>query len=408
MVRWWCAAPGRASAGLVLLVAACTAGGNGEEAAFGPADSVVVTPSVVLGSDTDPDHLFGEVSSVAGDSGGRTFVGDRIAGTVRAYDADGRFIGQIAGPGEGPGEIAGWAADILPGPDGRLYVRDAVRITVFAPRTPGGVPDDPVELWPLPGFGNLLSTRSGLGADGHYYYPVQSLPRDGHPRHDYIPFVDGRARDFRVEVPPYPGLALSRDAVLRLDQGGGRILEGLSHVPFAPLPAWDLTPEGTILSSDGSSPWLVETDMVGDTIRTIGLPWLQPQSVPPAERADSLQALEARLTGLPVPLSQVEGVGPGVVEREIPTLLPTLIGLHVADDGTIWIERWPPAGGANRVFDALSHRGDRLQTVTFEAPMARDPPPYFADGIAIGVIRDPVTGVDRVARFDLEEFDRGG
>jgi hypothetical protein len=94
--------------------------------------------------------------------------------------------------------------------------------------------------------------------------------------------------------------------------------------------------------------------------------------------------------------------GPGLGARRLPDVLPPMIGLRAGEDGTIWVERWPPEGrNAFRFYDVFDDDGRWVRVVVFRAPLVGDPPPYFGERAVAGVIRDPDTGVERVVRFDL-------
>lgn len=368
-------------------------------------DPVVLAPDLLIGqTEGDPEYLFGDVWAVAVDDEGRVYVGDRIGATIRAYDASGQYLGRIAREGEGPGEIVGWPADLLPGRDGSLTVRDAQRITVFAPREPGGLPDSVAAIWRLPGYGNLSATRSRVAESGEYLYPHYLLRDDELPRFFYLPVRDGNATGDTLEVPAYASLAGRRRASYRVSQSSGRLLDGLSHVPFAPLATWDATRGGTILSSDGADCRLIETDMTGDTVRVIAPPEVAPRLIPPSERDDSLRALSARIDTLPVPIDEVRGLGEGVAQRRLPPSLPCIVGIHVATDGSIWVERWPDEGqGQSRFYDVLDGDGKVRGHLALQAPLVKDPPPFFSSRYLVGVVADSITGVERIALFSLRE-----
>lgn len=367
------------------------------------ADTLYVEPTFTVGlEDGDPDYLFGAVTAVAADSEGRVYVGDRIGATVRAYDVSGTFLSQLAREGEGPGEIYGWPADLTTDSDGRLWVRDGKRITVFERRTPTGLPDSVAFIWPLPGYGNLGSTRSMPLGDGRYLYPNYLFRFDEHPRYFYLPFVAGSTSGDTLEVPAYPGLTGLRSASYRMSASGGRMLRGLSHVPFAPLPSWAVTRAGTLLSTDGSAYRILETGLAGDTIRWIDGPTDALRPVPPAELRDSTRALTTRLDTLPVPIDDVIGLGDGVREARLPETLPPIIGLFISTDGSILAERWPAEGrSGSRFYDVLDAAGRLQHTVVLNAAIERDPPPFFGTGIVVGVLRDQETGVERVVVFGI-------
>ena len=387
---------------LLLLSAAC--GPSDDEvrpvvALQVPADTVVLEPAITIGlSDGDPDYLFGSITSVAADLQGRIYVGDGSAGTVRVYGQDGVFLRRIAGPGQGPGEVSGGPVDVSVGPDGRLYVQDDMRVSVFARTTPDGVPDSVVARWTALGWARSPA-RNRVSREGGYYYPAGSYPAGVHPRFFFPKLSDGTHDADSLEVPAYPNLVAHVPTRLRFGVDS-RMLRGLSHVPFAPIPVWTVTPGGTLYSTDGSGV-LLETSVEGDTIRRVVLPPGRVRAIPTRERADSLKALEARLSGIPVPLDKVEGLSPEVVQRRLPDAPPEVLDLYAGEDGTVWVERWPPDGEeASRHYDVLDEDGKLIQVVIVRVPMVRSPEPWIGRDVIVGVIRDPGTGVERVVRVE--------
>jgi len=379
----------------------CGAGpAAGDQAAA--ADTVVAMPALTIGvEEGDPAYEFGHVRAVAADDAGRIYVADRIGSTVRVYSPDGEFLRQIGREGEGPGEFQ-WPVDIAFGPDGRLYVRDIVRITAFAARRPGEIPDSVTATWRLPGYGNTQPGRSVVTADGRYLYPYYRMPRDEPPSHFYLIFSNGSLLPDTLFVPEYANRNALRIAYYPLSPGGGRMVHGLSYAPFAPVPVWAVTPDATVLSGDGAEYVLHETGLAGDTIRVLVGPEQGGRPVPPRERSDSARALAARIDSLPVPIDEVVNVGDDVREGRIPEPLPAFIGLHVATDGTVWVERWPPEGrGEERHYDVLDREGRRITAVVVPLPLARDLPPYITGDAIYGVVRDPETDIDRVVKAEV-------
>lgn len=372
-------------------------------------DSVQLGPAEVIGLVSgDAEYLFGSITAVATDPAGRIYVGDASPPSVRVFDRDGSFLTWIAREGGGPGEIEQRPASVIFGADGRLYVRDARRITAFGSRAGGEIVDSVVAVWNTPGLGNTTSSRSALTRDGRYFYPGGRYPRDELPRYYYAVYRDGELDGDTFDVPPYPGLRGLRPAILPLG-GDGLMLRGLNRVPFSPVPVWDVTPAGTLVSSDGASAFLLETDAAGDTVRTIRVSDHSSRPVPASEQADSLAALEERIgeaeeriARFQGRLGEVVGLGQGVEERRLPRSLPSAIGLSVTQSGSIWVERWPPEGEQDsRYYDVLGPSGMLERVVILRAPLVRDPSPWFGDHSIAGIIKDPETGVERVARFDL-------
>lgn len=384
-------------------------GGAAAERPQAEIDTLYLDPAQVVGRvGGDPEYLFGSITSVATDAAGRIYVGDRSRPSVRVFERDGTFLAWIAREGGGPGEIEQTPANLILGADERLYVRDGRRVTVFARRAGTAIADSVVAVWNTPGLGNTTSSRSRLARDGRYFYPGGRYPPGKLPRYHYAIHRNGELDGDTLVVPPYPGLRRIRPAVLPLG-GDGLMLRGLNRVPFSPVPVWDVTPDGTLVSSDGASARLLETDLAGDTVRTIRLPDRSPRRVPAGERADSLAALEARIgeaeelvARFQGRLGDVVGLGPGVEDRRLPDTRPVVIGLSVTPTGSIWVETWPPEGEQDtRYYDVLDPSGNLQRVVVLRAPLVRDPSPWFGERSVAAIVRDPETGVERVARFDL-------
>ncbi len=379
-----------------MLLGGCDAGGPGPDA--GPLPTDTLHPAAWIGVvDGLPELMFSDITAVAADAEGRVFVGDRAGATIRMYDPWGDFLGELARAGEGPGEIAGWPADLVTDPEGRVVVRDANRVTWIDPDR--GPLERVYASWSLPGYGNLQHERSRITPDGRYLYPT-ALHRTGEPpRHFFLPFElgTGSPAGDTIRVPLLPGV--TGFAWYPTGPGGGQLLPGLERVPFAPTPSWAVRDDGSVVSSDGTDAPLLLTGAAGDTVGRIALPGGGPRAVPPEVRSDSLAALRARLDSVPVPLDQVQGLGEGVAEGRLPELYPGVLSVHVATDGTIWVERWPDDPDT-RLFDLLDPEGGFEARVLLAAPLVRDPPPWLGGDHVVGVVRDPGTGVERVVRFE--------
>lgn len=145
------------------------------------------------------EYLLGDVTAVALGPGDILYVADRLGSTVRAYDLEGRFLRTVGTEGDGPGEFQ-WPNDLTFDPAGRLYVRDANRITVLESRQPTSPADSVVRTVPLGGYANLNSTR--VRTDGQiYYYPHYLFRRDEPP----IPVAWWMASIGRLSSPPRAG-----------------------------------------------------------------------------------------------------------------------------------------------------------------------------------------------------------
>lgn len=238
---------------------------------------------------------------------------------------------------------------------------------------------------------------------GRYLHPGYRFPPDGGARYFYLVFEDGRHAGDTLPVPPYPGLGRTRTPYYWLTEGRtGKMVRGLSRVPFQPAPAWDVTPRGTVIGGDGAGPELVETDAAGDTVAVVDLPGPGSRPVPDEAERDSLAALEARIDSLPVPLPEVVDLGERVADRDLPRTLPALLDVVVARDGRIWVERWPPEGRPERRwYDVLRPDGGYVLSVVVPEPVADEPPPFITEDAFYGVVTDPATGIQRVVALSI-------
>lgn len=341
---------------------------------------------------------LGRLSGVAMDAGGVVYVSDIADARIWVFAPDGKSLRSIGRKGRGPGEFES-PTGIGIAPDGKLYVRDAVHVSRFGTDPETGRLTRFEESFRGPPFADWyspLATR--FDRAGHLYYPsFNNLDRSARTGWFRRFTLGGEQRD-SLEVPAFPS-APSSTAYVRLDATGGRMLSGLNHVPFEPLPVWDVTPRGTLLSGDGRSYLLRETDAAGRLVREYRRA-VQPERIPPRERRDSLAALSARLDSITVPWSQVQGVPPAVRARQLPEHYPPFLAAYAAEDGRVWVRRWVANSDARTVFDVFEADGRFSRVVQLPRRVAIFPTPVLTlQGIvAIGV--DPETGAHSLLRFD--------
>lgn len=385
--------------GFVCSLAACSGDGPIDSATIVPADTIVARALPLIGVlDGPPEYLFGQVSSVASSSG-IVYVADRHGSTVRAYDTAGSYLGLIGGEGEGPGEFSN-PNDITFDPDGRLVVRDRTRVTAFERRQGSLLPDSVVSTVSL----GRSTFRSPRGAtDGSlYYFPTFYYYL--FVTHDFFGLVldsDGQTGD-TVPVPlPDPEI-FGRANYLLPGGDGGQPLEGVNTAPFEAVHSWAFTRRGTVLISPGNRYQVRELSAAGDTLLEISRP-ASNRAVPAEVLRDSAAAFAARLDTIPVSLDEVRGMSDAARSQSPPRVFPEVLAVHTDLDGRIWVKRWPPdAQPDHTFFDVYSPDGQSLGTVRIEASLLPDPPPWVSAGVVVGVVRDPDTGIDRIALFELD------
>ncbi len=361
-------------------------------------DTVLARRDLEIGGDEGrPEMLFGTILGLELDGAGRMFVSDVQDVSVRVFGEGPTLLGRIGREGDGPGEYR-FPGGLVFGPDGTLHLRDAERINLYAARTAGGIADSAATSWPIPFYSNYLGADwSRIGPDGAFYYPHYHFPIDGPPSFFYVLFRNGVVSADTIRVPAYANLGTRQAGSVRLTANSGRMVTWASAAPFEAKPTWDLTAEGTIISSDAIRYTIYETDLRGDTIRIIERA-VMPVPVPAAERRDSMAALQQRIDSLGVPLDRVQGLAEGIRTGRLPETLPALLSVHAARDGRLWVRRWPHAPDTS-VFDVFDRIGVHLGTVIIPAVLETQPPPLITDDTLIGVVRDPLTDVQRIVRF---------
>lgn len=181
------------------------------------------------------------------------------------------------------------------------------------------------------------------------------------------------------------------------------MIRGLNHVPFAPIPVWDVTMAGTVISGDATSYLLVETDAAGRSLRRFE------RAVPSTridrdERSDSAKALQRRIDSLPVPIARLDGVSDAVKSQSLPATYPAYTAVFAAEDGRVWVRRWAPAGRSSETFfDVFDAEAKFLGTGVLPVVLAAAQHPVIRPDIIVGVVVDRETDLESVVRlrFDL-------
>jgi hypothetical protein len=249
-----------------------------------------------------------------------------------------------------------------------------------------------------PAMNDWRSTRATrFDTAGRLYYPgfnvISRTPRTGF----YHRYTAAGVRVDSLEVPAFPNAPRATASVM-VSANSGRMLPGLNHVPFAPLPVWDVTPRGMLLLGSGQEYAIRETDAAGRELRVYRRTVTQTR-IPERERRDSSAALRARLDSVPVPLDRVQGMPPEVRAVKLPEFYPPYMAVHAAPDGRVWVRRWPVGGGDVSTFDVFEADGRFSAVVMLPRMISGAVTPVLSlRGIAaIGV--DGETGANTILQF---------
>jgi hypothetical protein len=341
---------------------------------------------------------IGEISGIAVDQSGNVYASDFSAAKVWVFERNGSPRPAIGRKGRGPGEFD-TPTGLGIGPDTRLYVRDLVRISRFGPDPSTGRLTKYDSAYRGPTYADWRSKRpTRFDADGRAYVPLfNRLRRDGSPGQYYRYASSGQVVD-SVQVPPFRN-APSSTAFVRLSASGGRMLPGLNHPPFAPIPSWDVTPRGTLLVGSGDEYVVREITLEGREVRRYSRT-VQPQRIPVQEHRDSVAALRARLDSVPVSLDRVEGMPGEVRSLRVPEVFPAYMSVYSGSDGSVWVRRWPSSSAAVTTFDVFLATGRFHAVVTLPRLIALEPAPVLSLDRVVAVAVDPTTGANTIVAFE--------
>lgn len=353
---------------------------------------------VALIADATPTpYSFAKVSGMAFDRAGRLYVTDFQDTKVIVFDGGGHHLGTVGRHGEGPGEFTAPTGPAV-GPDGALYVRNLVFVERFVadPRT--GILSRFDRALRGPALAPWASYRAVVvDSLRRYYFPMEVLESGTHRSLRWFARYGSDERPIdSLAIPAYPGDP-SLTAFVQTGPHGGRMVHGIASAPFEPRTVWAVLPSGTVLSGDGHSPELRETDASGRTLRTTMVGGTG-RMIPARERAESLAALDRRIDSLPVPVSSVQGASQAVRDRKLPETYPAYTALLVTGR-EFWVRRWAPAG--KTFFDRYAISGTPLGTLVLPVECAEEPLPVVRENAFACLTLDAETGAEAVALLTI-------
>lgn len=185
----------------------------------------------------DDPYMLGQVTSVwATDE--RIFAVDYSVPAVRIYDHRGEWVGDLGGPGQGPGEYEA-PAFIGVGPDGTIYLTDARQQNAVMVYTPEGEYRDTWSFQSsMGGISRIVVTHDGTPHIETRQYEGELRPpidRDK-MRRGMMPMGPGTPD----EMLPYPQIAYEPPRLTFQTERGERE----RSIPFMPSAAFAFAPSG--------------------------------------------------------------------------------------------------------------------------------------------------------------------
>lgn len=335
----------------VILLAACPSP-DVTDRGFGTEVWTVEGPVLRIGSVDDPDYAFQTVGALAMSPAGVLHSIHRGEATIRRWGPEGRPAGVIGGRGEGPGEFEapsrlGFFGDTL-----WVMDRSRYRVSFFdltgaflgsvTPRVDmSRDPDNPSASAPRP----VLPLRDGtLYGIAPAWSDAIARGQLSEAKHVWMD-ADGETLG-TVWVQPYR----PTDVLALLRETGGTF----SSQPFGDAPLFHVSAEGVLHVVDrrvfdgAETPAirLTRIAMIGDTILAKEIVYT-PEPVS-QERIDS--ATHAQAEGM---LEFMQRRDPGLTQAKLeadlraatysPDYLPAVRNLAVANDGSVWLQRFDPS-----------------------------------------------------------------
>jgi len=365
---------------LTLLCSGAPAGAT-ETPAAGPWGDVRLVEDLRIGSYDGPEEtIFGRISYLTVGPEGSIYVADDQLETLRAYDADGRFVRTIGRKGEAPGEyllILGMT--VLPNGNLAIYDGRNQRITIYKPD------GDALHNFRV---SNSLFASDMLHHDVEGNLYLWSREPAGGQSNDW--------REFLLQVSP-TGKTLGRISLPEEEADTGSL-----H----PATLWAWSPLGYLVVGNNEN-YSLEMRLP-DAPRHITHPY-EPVAVLPEER-DQWLAWDEYFRKRSLERGQP------AASHTIPARKPAFKNLCVGDDGRIWVQRYvaaekqdvpPRAPGDKRplfpwrepqVFDVFAPEGAFLGSIE----MPRSTRVLFRRGQQLWGVRTDDDG-ERVVRFRIEK-----
>ena len=351
-------------------------------------------PELRLGEVEGPEAtVFGSISALAVDDGGRIYVLDRQANELRIFASDGAHVRSVGRSGGGPGEYTAANGLFWLSPDTLVVVDQQGGRYSFLSREGEYLRSVPRRL----GFYGWVF--DGAYHNGRVYERSMVRTNPNRPPAmvgndpDQRPALFGtslRGADSTAQARvdtvllAHPTGTLSESFIVRTERGGMFL-----GVPFSPAPVYHLDSDGSVWDGHGSEFRIVRSSFAGDTIMEMVLDAV-PAPVTEAELAEweSGEGVE-----------RFRQMGGRIDLDRIPKVKPFFDGLYLDPEGYLWVS--VPAGPMETVFAVLDPEGRYLGRLELNG-LKRDTflPPVVRSGRLHVVGRDELD-VQRVYVFRI-------
>ncbi|MEX2471237.1 MAG: hypothetical protein WEA34_03610 [Gemmatimonadota bacterium] len=363
---------------LLTSVTACADGVDRESSAEPDRWTTNPEPALSVGEvDGDPRHLFSQITGVSLFPDGAFAVSEFSSRTIRVYDAEGRYVVSMGGPGEGPGEFG-----------------DINHLSVLPPDTLLAYDVSTLRLTRYLRDGTLLGTTSIEPAGGWPEVVLGTYADGGVAVASLVPSPRGGTEIVpdRMVIGRYASdgsLVAVVDTVTGIRRAGGTAV-----VPFSPfMHAWLLG--DSVYVTDGTEPVVDVLDAEGRTIRQIRV------SISRLDLDAAWRVLRAELAARDR-TQWIEDLAPGVTEEPVPVIATSMVDR----DERIWLKHYEPATDATHLRGGAMAGGrwtlvEADGRIVAEVELPDGFAPMDATGRSVlGIHRDEL-GVERVRVYDL-------
>lgn len=370
---------------LISCLAACTARDSRPATAIADTHSWTVTElSPIQPAPGAPGELIDPIS-LAVDSAGRVYVGDRKPVVIKVFDSTGALIRLIGREGDGPGELRNayvavrghWLMVHDPAAD-RTNFFDTSGTFVRVLNSVGNYADE-------------VAFDAGWRAMLPMSYTRRSrADRTGDERTAFYVRVDTLGA--LLDTISVPSLAEPRYWTVR---GGGHISVAAVPIPFLPQTIWGFGGDSGLLYGASNAYTIIRADGGRDSSFVMHRDWT------PGRLDDSMRRASIERS---VQWLKTEGMDEVALRKvfdldDVPTTAPSFVRLIAEDGGRVWVQR--PGHDGMTPFDILDSSGIYLGIVNVPAGLAPHIPLRIRHGLLYAAVVDEA-GFPVVRRWTIQ------
>jgi hypothetical protein len=285
---------------------------------------------------------FGAIVGAAVDGSGNIYVLDALARRVRVFDSDGRFLREMGGPGEGPGEMSSRVMLVMLGPGDTVLVADGGQRRVIR-FTPDG---NPAGSFLLPSTDGEPLRFASL-PDGRIVQQARRLPTQD------APIIEERDR---LLVRNTSGTVVDTLSLLPAGAGMRMSASGMQYFYFASEPFWQIDNRGRLIYGMNSEYRIEVHDAAGKLERVITKEH-SPIPVSEKDRAGILEFMRQGMLRANRPPAEIDRTFRATAFAEF---YPAYSYFVPGPRGTLWVQRVRTSAElADRPFNASEVRSPR-------------------------------------------------